>query len=107
MQALFLFAFLCYISPMKCQDCGSEAKYYDTVNRRLLFENRRAVYISIERYKCTNCKRLHRDLNDQLKFKQYSKAFIFDCLNGKVDLDSYEFPASITVYRWSQKIQLL
>lgn len=91
---------------MRCKNCDVESVYYDTVSRRILFEDRRTVYISIERFRCPKCHSVRRDLNDQLRFKHYDKEFIFSCLSGK-DTSTYEYPAVITIYRWSQEFHLL
>lgn len=92
---------------MVCKDCGAEAKYYDTVNRRVLYEGRKTVYISVDRYRCTKCHKIHRVSDDILPFKHYAKSVIAHCISEGVTDDKI-YPSDLTIYRWkSQDLHLL
>lgn len=91
---------------MVCKDCGAEAKYYDTVNRRVLYEGRKTVYISVERYRCTVCRKIHRVSDDVMPFKHYAKSFIFEAVENGIS-DDQIYPSEMTLYRWSQEFQCL
>lgn len=83
---------------MVCPDCGKEAKYYDTVNRRVLMEDRKVVYISVDRYRCTVCKRIHRVSDEIVPFKHYAKSVI-EKGRGETDI----FPSDVTLWRWKSQ----
>ena len=90
---------------MICIDCGGNAKYYDSVTRRILLKDRKVTYISVKRYKCLTCGKIHRETAGQLRFKQYDKKLIFECINNR-DRD-FVYPADITIHRWTQSVQPL
>ena len=87
---------------MKCKDCGGEAIFYDVVNRRLLYEDRKAVYISVNRHKCVLCGKIHRaSYAEVVPHKHYARSIIFSESHNSV------YPSAMTVYRWSQNLQVL
>lgn len=81
-----------------CPDCGGETKFYDLVNRRVLMEDRKAVYISVERYRCKSCKKIHRVSDKIVPYKHYAKEVI-----EKGGSDVYIYPSEMTKWRWSQE----
>ena len=87
----------------KCKDCGGETKYYDSVNRRILLEDRKIVYISVERYRCKTCKKIHRVSDKIVPYKHYAKEVIEKAKEDSV----YIYPSDMTKWRWSQDFQLL
>lgn len=88
---------------MVCKDCGAEAKYYDTVNRRILFEGRKKAYISVDRYRCTKCHKIHRVSDEVVPFKHYAKSVIFKYVIKKSD---EIYPSEVTVYRWRKNLDV-
>lgn len=85
---------------MVCPDCGGEVKFYDVVNRRVLLEDRKVVYISVNRYRCKVCRKIHRVSDKIVPYKHYSKETIEKVLKDKPD-DIY--PSDMTKWRWSQE----
>lgn len=86
---------------MNCPDCGGEVKYYDTVNRRVLKEGREAYYISVPRYRCKTCHKIHRVSDEIVPFKHYAKSVI-----EKTKMREYDiYPSEMTRWRWSQEKQ--
>lgn len=91
-----------------CLKCGETARYYDTVKRtvRTAFGKSRKVYV--ERYICTKCKFIHRELPNFLSpYKQYEKTiingFIFDTLSSDM-LEYEDYPCSQTIRNWKKSV---
>ena len=85
----------------KCPDCGGETKFYDVVSRRILMEDRKIVYISVERYRCKSCKGIHRISDKIVPYKRYAKEVIERCRDDSV----YIYPSDMTKWRWSHEKQ--
>ena len=85
----------------KCPDCGGETKFYDVVNRRVLMEDRRPIYISVERYRCKSCKKIHRISDKIVPYKHYAKEIIEKAKDSSV----YIYPSDMTKWRWSHEKQ--
>lgn len=84
---------------MVCPDCGGETVVYDVVSRRILLEDRKKVYISVERYRCKSCKRIHRVSDKIVPYKHYAKEVIEKAKDPSV----YIYPSDMTKWRWSHE----
>jgi hypothetical protein len=87
-----------------CPKCGGELRYYDTVSRVKKGENGKKTYISVDRYRCTVCRSVHRELpKDILPFKQYGASVVEGFKDGTLtnDILAYEdYPCENTVNIW-------
>lgn len=45
-----------------CPRCGGDLKYYDRVHRIVRTERRKTRKISLRRFRCMECRALHREL---------------------------------------------
>ena len=88
----------------KCPLCYGDLKYYDRVKRLTKKEYGMKNYVNIRRFKCSKCKRIHRELPRYiLPYRQYTSDIILDVLNGLIssDMIKYEdFPNEMTMKRW-------
>lgn len=88
----------------KCPDCGGELKHYDCVKRILRTKKRNTTYILISRVRCSQCKRLHRILSDNIiPYKQYEAELIIGVKEGLINSNTlgYEnYPCETTMKRW-------
>ena len=91
----------------KCPKCKGEIKYYDTVVRTVILENHWKARLAIKRYRCVNCKSVHRMLPKYiLPYKQYHAKIIQGVIDGDIteDLIDYEdYPCSETMKRWKKQ----
>ena len=87
-----------------CKECGDRLKYFDKVKRIIRTKNRKTKWITIKRYKCKNCQKIHRILPDNLlPFKQYEKEVIMGVKDGIITSDTYgfeDYPCEMTMKRW-------
>lgn len=87
-----------------CPLCGGELRYYDNVARIIRTKRRITTYIEIRRFKCKNCKKVHRELPDNVvPYKQYEKEIIIGVKEGLITSDTmgYEdYPCEATMFRW-------
>lgn len=100
--------------PKICSLCGQPLRSYGHVKRIIRGEYGEVNYIKIRRYRCYACKKVHRELPDNLMMhKQYDSQIIVDFLDELVSTDDlpYEnYPCEVTVKRWkneADKIQIL
>ncbi len=88
----------------KCPLCSGDLKYYDKVKRLIKKEYGIKQYIDIRRFKCSKCKRIHREIPRFITpYRQYTSNIILDVLNGTITSDwlEYEdFPNEVTMKRW-------
>lgn len=95
-----------------CFKCGQCTKYYDSVSRMVRSKERRTRWIKIQRFRCTKCGFLHRNLPDYIfPYKQYEAEIIRGVLEGLITPETigYEdYPCETTMIRWkAQETQLL
>ena len=87
-----------------CPICGGKLKHYDYVKRIIRTKNRITTYTRVPRVKCSQCKKVHRVLSDNIiPFKQYEAELIFGVKEGLITSDTlgYEnYPCEITMKRW-------
>ena len=87
-----------------CPDCGGHLKYYDKVPRLIRFEGGKKRWIKVKRFRCVDCRKLHRRLPDFVfPYKQYDGAIIKGVLDGIITSDTlgYEdYPCEATMVRW-------
>lgn len=101
-----------YNDDLKCPLCGAGLEYYDKVKRILKEEDGNTEWITISRFRCTNCRHIHRALPKCVApYKHYRREIIMDVINGLItaDMIGYEdYPCEMTMLRWmAQKLQLL
>lgn len=95
-----------------CSNCGHKAIYYDTVQRIQREKGGIKELISIKRYRCTHCRKIHRELPDSLlPYKQYDKEIVRGVVEGWITSETlgYEdYPCEMTMHRWcSQNLQVI
>lgn len=87
-----------------CPDCGGELKHYDKVKRIIRTKGRAAEYIDIQRVRCVNYGKTHRELpRSMIPYKQYSSELIKGVLDGYITPETlgYEdYPCEATMARW-------
>lgn len=87
-----------------CPKCGGELRYFDTVDRLIKVENGKRKHISLDRYRCKQCRSVHRELpNDILPFKQYKASVVSGFTSGELSNDILEYedyPCAGTVRTW-------
>lgn len=83
-------------------------KYRDSVKRIVRSKYGKKYFITIPRYIDTESGEIHRELPDNLlPYKHYEKNIIFGFVKGELSFDDLAFedyPAEITVKRWSRNI---
>lgn len=95
-----------------CPLCGGNLRYYDTVSRIKKTQGGKKNYISVRRLVCSNCKRIHREIpEDILPYCHYSKQIVADVIHEVVtsaDLGYEDYPCDMTMKRWrSRYLQVL
>ena len=93
-----------------CPNCRGELKHYDCVPRLVRTKGGKGEYIRIHRLKCSECKKVHREIpNDIYPFKQYEVEIINGVLAGYITCDTIGYedrPCEMTMKRWlSRKTQ--
>lgn len=91
-----------------CSQCGNSMKYYDSVLRIIRTKGRKTRQIKIQRFRCSYCGGIHRNLPDDVfPYKQYEAEIIRGVLEGFITPETigYEdYPCEMTMIRWkSQK----
>ena len=99
------------LEDLTCPNCGGNLKYYDNVHRVIRTKRRVCRSIRIRRFKCSKCKRIHREIPDEVHpYKQYETEIIRGVLEGLITSDTYgfeDYPSEMTMKRWkSQKKQI-
>ena len=94
----------------KCPYCGGNLQGYDHAKRMVRDKNGKVTYISLPRYQCKNCGRVHRMIPDEiLPHKQYSKEIIFGVREGWITPETLgfeDYPCEMTMKRWSAQNNL-
>lgn len=89
-----------------CLRCGEISGYYDTVKRTVRTAYGKRYEVSIERYICTKCRFIHRELPDYLiPYKHYEKRIIDGFIFGNLSSDMLEYedyPCSMTIQNWKK-----
>ena len=87
-----------------CPNCRGDLKYYDSVPRVIRTKGRISDSVRIRRFRCVNCRKLHRELPDSIfPYKQYESEVIRGVLDGFITSDTigYEdYPCEVTMKRW-------
>lgn len=101
-----------YENDLMCPVCNIGLEYYDKVKRILKAEDGNTEWVTVSRFRCTNCGHIHRALpKDIVPYKHYRREIIMDVINGLITTDTigYEdYPCEMTMLRWkAQKLQLL
>lgn len=90
-----------------CPNCGGKLKYYDKVSRIVLTKGGAKNTVSVKRYRCVDCNKIHRFLpNFIFPYKHYDAEIIKGVLEGLITPDTlgYEdYPCEVTMIRWSRK----
>ena len=90
-----------------CPECGGTLKYYDKVRRIVRTKGGTTWYEKIKRFRCIECKRLHRMLPYTiLPFKHYEAEIIEGVVNGIITSDTLgfeDYPCEMTMIRWTRK----
>lgn len=89
-----------------CPDCGGILKHYDRVSRMMRTKGGLKRYLKIRRFKCAECKKLHRELPDDIyPYKQYEADIIQGVIDGFITSDTIgfeDYPCEVTMGRWVQ-----
>lgn len=96
----------------KCPNCGGDLKYYDKVQRIVRTKDRTSKYVEIRRFRCQECRCVHRELPEFIfPYKQYEADVIRGVVEGTITSDTLgfeDYPCEMSMIRWiSQKIHLL
>jgi hypothetical protein len=89
-----------------CPDCGGKSKYYDQVWRTVRSEYGKKERIQLERYRCLECRKIHRVLPEYLlPYKQFKadivNGFVEESLNIE-DLEYEDFPSEQSIKGWKR-----
>lgn len=95
-----------------CPKCGGALKYYDQVQRIVRTKNRKTRRFPMRRFRCQECKALHRELPKLIfPYKQYEAEIILGVLEGLITCETLgfeDYPCEMTMTRWmAQEQQLL
>lgn len=95
-----------------CPKCGGGLKFYDKTLRIVRTKGRVSGYIEIRRFRCIDCRGVHREIPAFLfPYKQYEAEVIKGVLEGFITPETYgyeDYPCEITMARWNaQKLHLL
>ena len=92
---------------MVCPNCRGSLKYYDSVSRIVRTRGRVTDNIQIRRFRCSNCRKIHREIPDDIyPYKQYEAEIIRGVLEGYITSDTYgyeDYPCAMTMHRWRTK----
>lgn len=90
-----------------CPNCRGKLKYYDSVPRVVRTRGRASVYIQIRRFRCSKCKKVHREIPDDIyPYKQYDAEIIRGVLDGFITSSTFgfeDYPCEMTMTRWKSK----
>lgn len=97
------------MNDTNCPACGGKLIFYDNVKRALRTKNRITNYIDIRRLRCTECKRVHRELpEDVLPYKRYEAEVVYGVVEGLITCETLgfeDYPCELTMQLWiSQQI---
>jgi hypothetical protein len=84
--------------------CGGKVKYYDSVKRIVLNNGGQRRYTKLKRYKCVECRSIHRKISKSvLPYKHYHSNIIYGVVQGYITIETigYEdYPCEQTMQRW-------
>lgn len=87
-----------------CSDCGGYLKYYDEVTRIVRTKHGVKYRVTVRRFVCLKCKRVHRELPKfLLPYKHYEAGIINGFLSGAMsscDIEFEDYPCESTVSNW-------
>lgn len=90
-----------------CPRCGGPLIFYDKVKRILRSKRRDTTWINLDRYRCTQCGSVHREISPLIfPYKQYEYELILGVLEGWITEDTYgyeNYPTELTMHRWREK----
>ena len=93
-----------------CPKCGGILKKYDKVKRVVRTKERDSSYIKLQRFKCTNCGSVHREIPENvIPYKQYEAELIRGVQEQLITSDTlgYEdYPCEMTMMRWKTLIKM-
>ncbi len=94
-----------------CPVCGGDLRYYDKVSRLIRGKSGTKQIVKIERYRCRQCFRTHRQLPSYIfPFKQYEADIIVGVIEKLITIETLgfeDYPCELTMKRWrTQKIQI-
>ena len=91
-----------------CPDCGGTLKHYDRTRRIVRTTGGKTKEIKIRRFKCVECRKIHRELPDSIfPYKQYEREIITGVLNGYISpntLGYEDYPCETTMIRWIKNL---
>lgn len=98
------------VNDCECPICNGELKYYDSISRIIREKYRETEWIKIRRFRCNNCRVLHRELPECLiPFKQYDAEVIFGVVEGIITSETlgYEdYPCEAIMLKWIKQIKI-
>lgn len=90
-----------------CPNCGGNLKYYDRVSRMIRVKGGDKRYLKVRRFKCVECRKIHRELPNYIyPYKQYEADIIKGVLEGYITPETIgfeDYPCEMTMSRWIQK----
>ena len=90
-----------------CPNCRGHLKYYDSVPRIVRTRGRATDRIRIRRFRCSNCRKIHREISDDIcPHKQYEAEIIRGVLDGFITPNTYgyeDYPCEMTMRRWKNQ----
>lgn len=90
-----------------CPDCAGLLKLYDKVRRLVRAAGGEKRWEYIRRFRCVDCKRIHRELPSHIfPYKHYEADIINSVLDGTITPDTlgYEdYPCEMTMRRWTRE----
>lgn len=92
----------------RCNDCGGELRYYDTVSRILRTERGERHWIKVQRKYCVSCGRIRRRLPDYIiPYRHYRSDIILGFISDKLtsfNLDYEDYPCETTIKEWRSSL---
>lgn len=91
----------------KCPKCGGRLKYYDKVPRIVRTKGGQVKEVRLRRFRCVECKSIHRELPDYIfPYKHYKADIINGVLDGTITPETLgfeDYPCEMTMARWTRK----
>ena len=86
-------------------------KYYDRVNRKVKLGGDNYYILRLYRFRCTNCRSIHRFIPPCLySNKHYNRRIIDGFLSKKLnknDILYEDYPTDLTVCRWTKNLHAI
>jgi len=90
-----------------CPECGGELRFFDKVRRIYWTKRKKVKQSTIRRFKCTKCKKIHREIPDYIiPYKRYESEIIFGVLEGFITPETLgfeDYPCETTMFRWKSQ----